>query len=274
MLLSVASVQAWPWPFHASQPEVTASDHAVGVTNAPKGRVRTGLTLANGAKHEELMVPDSWRGYRAGDVVRFQDYLTFPHGCNGERVRFLREQRDHFPGSFGSQYVKRAAASLDWRVSVEELHNISVPAEHRLLFQHAEDGAVVVVHLRIGDSKGSHNAMYDYVYQPHEYNPIALDLARQRHKQVVLVGGIWQPEVLRARVGISDLSANHRYIREVADVFRSHGHHVQTHFASSPDLDLKLFYIARYFIPAKWSGFSMIVTSSKSYRRPTLLQSS
>ena len=39
-----------------------------------------------------------------------------------------------------------------------------------------------------------------------------------------------------------------------------------------PDADLKLFHVAEFFVPAKYSGFSNLAVQARSYRGPNVLE--
>ena len=130
------------------------------------------------------------------------------------------------------------------------------------------------MHLRLGDALDvamttARNGV-QYVYRPDEYASIADVLARRgQPKRVVLVGSI---HLSPAEISPALHEKNRRYVREVASQFARRGLNVTTLHGSAPDVDLKLFHVAKHFVPAKYSGFSNVAVQGRSYQRPQLVE--
>ena len=137
----------------------------------------------------------------------------------------------------------------------------------------AASGAVVVVHLRLGDALDPAMTTaingVEYVHKSQEYRRMAYTLAKAGHKRAVLVGSIHlsDKEISRALY-----EKNARYVDEVEASFATSGLRVERLHGSSPDVDLKLFHVAKYFVPARSSGFSNIAVQGRAYQGLNLMQ--
>lgn len=192
----------------------------------------------------------------------------------GRLSTFVRRQRAAYPGSLGARYAAAANSSFSMGVYVPLLEEVHRPAHLATLFDDAAHGAVVVVHLRLGDALDeamttARNGV-QYAYRPEEYTPLAEALARRgMPRRVVLVGSI---HLSAAEISSELYKRNVRYVRAVASCFEARGLAVTALHGSSPDVDLKLFHIARHFVPAKSSGFSNVAVQGRAYEGPNLME--
>ena len=284
--LSLAAFEKWK---HGSKPRAKrskppsdtkparqATGHKGGVAKRgmPKG-TRAATTDPTATTDTTAVLSEEWQGYRVGDVVRFQDFYANPlfkqQKSAWERLQrrraVLQDQRDKFPSSIGSEYVRRAQISYDWRAYVEALANVSRAMPPSALVKDAAEGRLVVVGLRLGDSFGRHQARYEYAYTVDEYARAAAGLAQLGLTRAVFVGGIWNPW----GCGQECMSKNRAFLHELRATFERAGFQVTESLGQPPDADLVLYHVAKFYLAPKWSGFHFNAVAARAYERPVLM---
>lgn len=219
--------------------------------------------------------PGSHENYRIGDVVRFQDYyMGFAKRELDSRIQLNKFHLTTFPDSIASAYIQNATFSDDWTafhdiIKVRAREQLR-KASRRSDLVKAARGEVAVINIRIGDVIHGLNANSGvsswYAYKTQMYEPIARKIASLGIKTAIVATGF------PFKINQTEIKANLDYLGNLRALLKRCGVRMKLRVNKEPDLDMILFYIAKYFVPARFSGYTKTVVFARLRSEPFMMQ--